>query len=50
MVLDMEKGFNIPENKLDRLHVVDYETVYNIFGKYTDPVKRGDDLSNWVAY
>ena len=50
MVLDMEKGFNIPENKLDRLHVVDYETVYNIFGKYTDPVKRGNDLSNWVAY
>lgn len=48
LIMDGEKGLNIPENQFDGISFVPYVEVYAKFGQYTDYRKRAKDLSRWI--
>ncbi|MBH5328705.1 hypothetical protein H9Q10_03355 [Eikenella sp. S3360] len=48
LIMDGEKGLNIPENQFDGISFVPYAEAYAKFGQYTDYRKRANDLSDWM--
>ena len=48
LIMDGEKGLDIPENQFDGIGFVPYAEAYAKFGQYTDYRKRANDLSDWM--
>ncbi|WP_196761686.1 hypothetical protein [Eikenella corrodens] len=48
LIMDGEKGLDIPENQFDGIGFVSYAEAYAKFGQYTDYRKRANDLSDWM--
>lgn len=48
MILDIDRGLDIPENHLKNIYFIKYEVLRNQFGKFRDPVLRANELSNWL--
>lgn len=48
MILDIDRGLDIPENHLKNIYFIKYEVLRNRFGKFHDPVLRANELSNWL--
>ena len=48
LIMDGEKGLNIPENQFKGISFLPYAEVYAKFGQYTDYRKRAEDLSRWI--
>lgn len=48
MIFDIEKGLDIPENHLENIYFIEYQTMLQKFGKFHDPILRAEKLSAWL--
>ena len=48
MVLDLNRGLNIPENKLRNIYFIPYEKLYARIGKHRNPLSRAEELSKLI--
>lgn len=49
MVLDIERGLDIPENHLENIYFISYKTMQQKFGQFRNPISRAKQLSEWIT-
>lgn len=48
MILDIDRGLDIPENHLKNIYFIKYSVLRKRFGKFRNPVLRANALSDWL--
>lgn len=48
MILDINRGLDIPENHLKNVYFIEYRVMLEKFGQFNDPILRANSLSQWL--
>lgn len=49
VILDINRGLDIPENHLKNVYFVDYQIMLKKFGQFNNPILRANSLSQWLS-